>query len=452
VITPRDWEQVRDLFHQAMQRPAEDRAAFVRNHAGSAQVLREVESLLAAQPEAEGFLSTPAYPLEPPRAVPRLPEQSRLGHFEILGLLGAGGMGEVYRARDTRLDRTVALKVLSRDQATHPRGRERFEREARVISKLTHPHVCTLHDVGVATVAGVETQFLVMELVDGETVAARLQRGPLPVDQAIKTGIEILDALSAAHAAGIIHRDLKPGNIMLTKSGVKLLDFGLARLRLPAVADHAAATDATDPLTVEGSIVGTVPYMSPEQLRGQEADARSDVFAFGAVLYEMVTGSRAFQGDSQADLIAAILERDPPALETRAPQLPPALGRIVAACLEKGSGRSMAASARRPARADLAARRTRSTSDARGSRPSNGAAAVDVGRGSGRRRSGRAGNCSLAPGRAVSDPRQFSNRAAKGNDAAALQRSTGDRARRHAARFRCSVDRWTQTTLGAPVR
>ena len=231
MITPRDWEQVRDLFHEAMQRPAEDRAAFVRNHAGSAQVLREVESLLAAQPEAEGFLSTPPYALEPPRAAPRLPAQSRLGHFEILGLLGAGGMGEVYRARDTRLDRTVAVKVLSRDQATHPRGRERFEREARVISKLTHPHVCTLHDVGVATVAGVETQFLVMELVDGETLAARLQRGPLPVDQAIKTGIEILDALSAAHAAGIIHRDLKPGNIMLTKSGVKLLDFGLARLR-----------------------------------------------------------------------------------------------------------------------------------------------------------------------------------------------------------------------------
>ena len=164
----------------------------------------------------------------------------RLGAFEIVGLLGVGGMGEVYRARDTRLDRTVAIKVLGRDLASHRLARERFEREARVISKLTHPHVCTLHDVGVAPVAGVDTPYLVMELVDGETLAARLRRGALPVDQAVKAAVEIADALAAAHGAGIVHRDLKPGNIMLTRSGVKLLDFGLARLR-PARITGASA-------------------------------------------------------------------------------------------------------------------------------------------------------------------------------------------------------------------
>jgi len=303
-MTPHDWERVKPLFHEAMERPPEGRLAFVSDHADNADVLREIESLLAAEPHAEGFLSTPPLEVRPANLTPRLEPRSQLGPFEILGLLGAGGMGEVYRARDTRLDRTVAVKVLSRDLAADPQGRERFEREARVISKLTHPHVCRVYDVGVASVAGVDTQFIVMELVDGETLAARLRRGALPIDHAVKTGIEILDALSAAHALGIVHRDLKPGNIMLTKSGVKLLDFGLARFRPAAIAGGSLETGGTNPLTKEGVFVGTLPYMAPEQLKGQEADARSDVFAFGAVLYEMITGSRAFDADSHRERVA----------------------------------------------------------------------------------------------------------------------------------------------------
>ena len=265
----------------------------------------------------------------PPRLVPG----SRLGHFDVIELIGAGGMGEVYRARDTRLGRIVAVKVLSADLAGHRDGRERFEREARLASQLTHPHVCTLHDVGTTSVGGGDVQFLVMELVEGETLAARLQRGALPIEQAMTAGIEILGALAAAHAAGIVHRDLKPANVMLTKTGVKLLDFGLARLRPSATG--AFPETRSNPISVAGAIAGTLPYLSPEQLRGREADARSDLFALGAVLYEMLTGTRPFVADSQAGLIAAILEHDPPPLTVRQPLIPPALERIVATCLAK---------------------------------------------------------------------------------------------------------------------
>jgi len=345
MITPEQWERIRALFHRALELPPVERAGFLREHCGGDEAIRrEATSLVEAHALAEGFLESPALHVaedndEDRAAAPRLTPGSRLGVFEIGDLIGAGGMGEVYRARDTRLDRLVAVKVLSADLAGDPRGRERFEREAHIISKLTHPHICTLHDVGSASVQGVEVPFLVMELLEGETLAARLARGPLPLAQALRCAIEIAEALAAAHALGIVHRDLKPANIMLTKAGVELLDFGLARLREPIVTDRGSTGPARrDALTSAGLILGTLPYMAPEQVRDEDVDARTDLFAFGAVLYEMLTGARAFAADSQAGLIAAILEHDPPPLSTRQPLTPPALERVVQTCLAKNPG------------------------------------------------------------------------------------------------------------------
>ncbi len=262
----------------------------------------------------------------------------RLGPYEIVALLGAGGMGEVYRARDTRLDRTVAVKVLPSHLSENPDFRERFEREARAVSSLNHPHICTLHDVGHEN--GV--QYLVMEYLEGETLAEKLIRGPLPLDPALRYGIEIAGALDKAHKQGIVHRDLKPGNIILTKSGAKLLDFGLAKLQQSSTAQtivsgvSVLATEAgAKNLTAEGSIVGTFQYMAPEQLEGREIDSRTDIFALGTVLYEMVTGKRAFSGKSQASLIAAILEKEPQPIQEIVPMTPPALDRTVKTCLAK---------------------------------------------------------------------------------------------------------------------
>jgi serine/threonine-protein kinase len=258
----------------------------------------------------------------------------RLGPYEILSSIGAGGMGEVYRARDTRLDRIVAIKVLPTHLADRSELRERFEREARTIASLNHPHICTLHDIGQQD--GID--YLVMEYLEGETLAQRLQKGALPIQQVLQYAIEISDALDKAHRKGVTHRDLKPGNIMLTKSGSKLLDFGLAKLKQEAAPANVPLSElptANDPLTAEGSIVGTMQYMAPEQLEGKEVDARTDIFAFGVVVYEMATGKRAFEGKSQASLIAAILEREPPAISSLQPMTPPALNHIVKACLAK---------------------------------------------------------------------------------------------------------------------
>jgi eukaryotic-like serine/threonine-protein kinase len=263
----------------------------------------------------------------------RVDAGTRLGPYEVIAPLGAGGMGEVFRARDTRLDRQVAIKVLPEDLAASPDFRARFEREARAVSALNHPHICTLYDVGHQD--GVD--FLVMELLEGESLATRLARGPLPVADAIRHGMEIADALERAHRAGIVHRDLKPGNVVLTKSGAKLLDFGLAR-QTPAAAPVSALSQTptmTTPLTAQGTIVGTFQYMAPEQLEGQEADARTDIFALGAVLFEMATGKKAFDAKSQASLIAAILEREPPAVSSISPMVPPAYDQLVRACLAK---------------------------------------------------------------------------------------------------------------------
>ena len=260
---------------------------------------------------------------------------TQLGPYEILSPLGAGGMGEVYKARDTRLDRIVAIKVLLAHVAADPDLRQRFEREAKTISSLNHPHICTLHDIGQQD--GID--YLVMEYLEGETLAARLTKGSLPTDLVLRYATEIADALDKAHRKGITHRDLKPGNIMITKAGTKLLDFGLAKLRRPKSTDKPISSSATTTratgLTVKGIILGTPQYMSPEQLHGEEADARSDIFAFGAIVYEMATGRKAFTGESQASLIAAILDSQPTPMSTLQPMSPPALDRVVRKCLGK---------------------------------------------------------------------------------------------------------------------
>src|SRR6266567_325787 len=258
----------------------------------------------------------------------------RLGPYEILSAIGAGGMGEVYKARDTRLDRTVAIKVLPAHLADRSELRERFEREARTIASLNHPHICTLFDIGQQD--GID--YLVMEYLEGETLAHRLQKGPLPLEQVLQYAIEIADALDKAHRKGVTHRDLKPGNIMLTKTGTKLLDFGLAKLKqevAPANVQLSQLPTMNDPLTAQGTIIGTLQYMAPEQLEGKEVDARTDIFAFGAVVYEMATGKRAFEGKSQASLMVAIMEREPPAMSSLQPMTPHALDRVVKKCLRK---------------------------------------------------------------------------------------------------------------------
>jgi len=257
---------------------------------------------------------------------------SRLGPYEILAPLGAGGMGEVYRARDTRLERTVAIKVLPQHQSATPEVLQRFEREARTISQLSHPHICALYDVGREG----DVEYLVMELLEGETLSDRLTRGALPAEQTLRYGQEIADALDRAHRQGIVHRDLKPGNVMLTKSGVKLLDFGLAKgFDAPKAKESLTALPTQAALTQEGTILGTFQYMAPEQLEGKGADARTDIFAFGAVLYEMATGKKAFSGTSQASLISAIMKEDPAPIASLQPATPPALDRVIRTCLAK---------------------------------------------------------------------------------------------------------------------
>jgi eukaryotic-like serine/threonine-protein kinase len=257
---------------------------------------------------------------------------TKLGPYEILSPLGAGGMGEVYRARDTRLDREVAIKVLPANLSSDTSLKQRLEREAKAVSRLSHPHICTLHDIGDQD--GVD--FLVMEYLEGETLEQRLLKGPLPPEQTLRYA-QIADALAKAHKLGITHRDLKPANVMLTKSGAKLMDFGLAKQSGPAPL-AAALTEMTmeqAKLTSEGMIIGTFQYMAPEQLEGKEADARTDIFAFGELIHEMVTGKPAFSGKSRASLIAAILTTEPPPITQLQSLTPPALERVVKKCLAK---------------------------------------------------------------------------------------------------------------------
>ncbi|HTT23312.1 MAG TPA: protein kinase [Candidatus Sulfotelmatobacter sp.] len=262
---------------------------------------------------------------------------TKLGPYEILTPLGAGGMGEVYRARDTRLDRIVAIKILPSHLSDNPEAQQRLEREARAISSLNHPNVCTLFDVGHQN--GID--FLVMEFLDGETLGDRLSKGALPHEKLLKYSEEICAGLERAHKSGVVHRDLKPSNIMLTKTGVKLMDFGLAKstsapeLHPPSVTASLKAHGPDQPLTAEGALVGTFQYMSPEQVEGKEADARSDIFALGAVLYEMATGKRAFEGKTTASVIAAVMTSEPQPVSTIQPLSPPALDRVIRTCLAK---------------------------------------------------------------------------------------------------------------------
>jgi serine/threonine-protein kinase len=311
------------ITEEALTREGADRDRYLDTAcAGDAQLRRDVDAVLARQRESHGFLETPPWT----KPAPPLAVGQRLGPYEVTGVLGAGGMGRVYRARDTRLGRTVALKVIAGAGAIDLEARARFIQEAQAVASLNDPHICALHDVGREG----DVDFFVMEFVEGETLADRLLRGPLPLTATLEYGAQLADALARAHRQGIVHGDLKPGNVMLTKAGVKLLDFGLARLTWTP-----AAAGAGDLPGMAGAVVGTVPYMAPELLRGLDSDARTDVFAFGCVVYEMLTGSYVFDGASSSGVATAILHGEPPPLTSRHPRLPPALERLVSRCLAK---------------------------------------------------------------------------------------------------------------------
>jgi len=337
-MDPERWRRVKEICGLALERPEDERGAFLATAcAGDAALRSEVDSLLAGASRIEGFLDSPAvgHPAvasvgERPPSDPGLVGQTIL-HYAIAEKIGEGGMGVVYRAEDVRLGRAVALKFLPEALSRDKVALERFRREARAASRLNHPRICTLHDI----VEHDGRTFLVMEFLAGETLAAALARGPLPLENALELGAEIADALAAAHAEGIVHRDLKPGNVMLTKTGAKLLDFGLAKLvganRLAAGMSSVESLSAAE----WGVAAGTVPYMAPEQLEGRPVDARTDIWALGAMLYEMVAGRRAFDAPSQAGVIAGILDRQPSPLAEVEPLTPPLLGHVVHKCLAK---------------------------------------------------------------------------------------------------------------------
>lgn len=338
-MKPERYKQIEELYHAALGHKPEERAAFLEQSCGEDEGLRgEVESLLGYDKQAEQFIETPPDDVAAAMLAAEQKESMvgrTLGRYRVVSVLGSGGMGEVYRATDIRLDRTVAVKVLPQHLASNPERRQRFEREARAVSSLSHPHICALYDVGHQD--GID--YLVMEYIEGESLADRLAKAPLPVDQALRYAIQVADALDKAHRAGISHRDLKPANLMLTKSGAKLLDFGLAKLRSreteAVLRGQSNLRTEQISLTADGTIAGTLQYMAPEQLEAGPLDARTDIFSFGAVLYEMITGKRAFDGKSQASLIGAILHAEPPPVSTIQPMTPPGLDRVVQRCLAK---------------------------------------------------------------------------------------------------------------------
>jgi serine/threonine protein kinase len=304
------WQRAKEWLVEAAALPDSERAAFLATRCPDEAVRRELLEMLASDDALTGIVSGST-----------LTSGTRLGPYEIGGVIGAGGMGEVYRARDARLGRDVAIKVLPALFATDRDRLARFEREAKLLASLNHPHICTLFDVGRES----GTDYIVMELVDGELLSDRMRKGPLAVDKALAYAIEIADALDKAHALGIVHRDLKPGNVMITKSGTKLLDFGLAR------STRAPSRDVTK----TGTILGTLRYMAPEQLKGADADARSDVWAFGCVLYQMLTGRSPFDSESEAAIGAAILDAQPPPISAITRNVSPSLQRVVDRCLAK---------------------------------------------------------------------------------------------------------------------
>jgi eukaryotic-like serine/threonine-protein kinase len=337
-MTPERWNKIEQLYHATLERDESQRATYLLEVcAGDDELRQEVESLLAQVSLSKQFLERPVMEVAARVWTENRSESSLVGQklasYKIVSLLGVGGMGEVYQAHDTRLDRRVAIKVLPPAFVHDTERLARFQREARLLASLNHPHICTLFDVGRQS----GTDFLVMEYLEGETLAARLMTGPLPLEKVLLYATEIADALDKAHRKGVTHRDLKPGNIMLTKAGTKLLDFGLAKLKQESAPSTVSLSQlpTNDTLTAQGAILGTLQYMAPEQVQGGEVDARTDIFAFGAMVYEMVTGKKVFDGKNSASVMAKILESDPPPMSSLQPMTPPALDRVVRKCLAK---------------------------------------------------------------------------------------------------------------------
>jgi serine/threonine protein kinase/tetratricopeptide (TPR) repeat protein len=337
-MDPERWQRVERIYNAAIEREPGSRGRFLeRECAGDEALRREVESLLSYQPEATGLLEAPVRKVMAEKVAESERAQvlgRQLGNYRVLSLLGAGGMGEVYLAEDTRLDRKVAIKFLTPESTADERAKRRLIREAKAAAKLDHPNICSIYEVAEA-----EGQTLIaMQYVEGETLAHRIKHDPMEVREALAVAAQVTDALAEAHARGIVHRDIKPENIMLTARGqVKVLDFGLAKMD-PDQAVMESETETPTRLTAPGMILGTVPYMSPEQLRGEQLDPRSDIFSFGALLYEMVTGRQPFAAESPASVLSAILTREPLPLARYAPDAPDELQRIVRKCLEKDRG------------------------------------------------------------------------------------------------------------------
>ena len=332
-MTPKQWERVKQLYQTALECSPPLRTAFLQQNEHDEIVRTEVHRLLRVHDRLGTFLSTPAF-VDPRRSGANPPERLApgevlSGRFRILNFIAAGGMGEVYKAEDLKLDRIVALKFLPKELGEDPESMERFLREAKAASVLNHPNICTVYDYG----EDAGRAFIAMEYLEGETLSARIQRGPLSAVEALKIAIAVAGALGTAHRKGIVHRDLKPGNIMLTESGPMLLDFGLAKYERPVAAEEQTLSV----LTGEAQVVGTLPYMSPEQLHGQEVEARGDMFAFGAVLYEMLTGKRAFQRRSNSETLVAVEREEPSPLHEFVKDVPDALDRIIRRCLRKRS-------------------------------------------------------------------------------------------------------------------
>jgi serine/threonine protein kinase/TolB-like protein len=354
-----DWSRVRAVFEHALTLPPSARPDYVASACGSREDIRtQVERMLTSHHEANDFLQAPAVLAVAELTVAATLEGTQIGPYQLGARIGVGGMGEVYSARDTRLGRAVAVKVLPSHVADNVQARERFDREARAIAALNHPHICVLHDVGEATLPAdeprtgdrgmVTIRYLVMELLEGETLASRLVRGPLPVEETIQYAVQIASALDRAHQVGIVHRDLKPGNIFLVPGGgtssvlaAKLLDFGIAKQQTESTRERALVVSSTDSetvaadLTTPGAILGTAQYMAPEQIEGGQIDARTDVFSFGSVLFEMLTGRKAFEGTSRSSLKVAILGHDPSPVSTLQPSVPQWLDNVVKRCLAK---------------------------------------------------------------------------------------------------------------------
>ena len=330
-ISPNQWDRVKQLYESALEQVPAERNTWLQQSEHDELVRQEVRRLLAETDTSSGFLSTPAFidrRLNPAHYSNRYsPGDTLAGRFRIVNFIAAGGMGEVYKAEDTRLDRMVVLKFLPKEFAQDRQSLDRFRREARAASGLNHPNICTVYDF--AEDDG--RAFITMEYVEGETLSSRISEGRIPPDQALQIALQIAGALAAAHRKGIVHRDLKPGNVMLTESGAMLLDFGLAKYQHPA----SPVGDTAPILTDRFQVVGTLPYMSPEQLHGKDVDIRSDIFAFGAVLYEMLTARRAFQRQSNIETIAAIDHEEPNPLREFVKDLPDEVVRIVQRCLRK---------------------------------------------------------------------------------------------------------------------